>query len=140
MSDNQELRTLLDTVQTLTALQQHFSHVVPPHFAQYSQVLGLRHGTLSIATANGTLAAKLRQLAPDLVTRLQNRGCEVSVIRVKVQVTYATPPPRHEPRILTHTAQQQLHELSLSLSDTPLKQALEKFSLKANQADRESQD
>ncbi|MDP1941220.1 MAG: DUF721 domain-containing protein [Gallionella sp.] len=136
MSDNQELRTLLDTVQTLTALQQHFSHVVPPHFAQFSQVLGLRHGTLSIATANGTLAAKLRQLAPDIVIKLQNRGCEVSVIRVKVQVTYATPTPPHEPRLLTRTAQHQLHELSLSLGDTPLKQALEKFSQRKGQTSR----
>ncbi|OGT24946.1 MAG: hypothetical protein A3K00_09570 [Gallionellales bacterium RIFOXYD2_FULL_52_7] len=130
MSGNLELRALLNTVQTLAELQQHFAHVVPHHFAQFSQVLGLRHGTLSIATANGTLAAKLRQLAPDIAVKLQNRGCEVSVIRVKVQVTYAASPPKHAPRILTSTAQQQLHELSLSLNDSPLKQALEKFSQK----------
>ena len=128
MSGNLELRSLLDTVQTLEELQRHFAHVAPPNFAQSSQVLGLRHGTLSIATTNGTLAAKLRQLAPEMVTKLQDRGCEVSGIRVKVQVSYAPIPPMHTPRLLTNTAKHQLHELSESLGDSPLKQALEKFS------------
>lgn len=127
MSSNPELRSLFDTVQTLASLQQHFAHVAPPHFAPLCQVLGLRHGTLNIATANGTLAAKLRQLAPEMVIKLQNRGCEVSGIRVKVQVTYDISAPKPAVRTLTRTAQHQLHELSQSLSDSPLKQALEKL-------------
>lgn len=127
MSCNPELRSLLDTVQTLAELQRHFAHVAPPQFAQSSQVLGLRHGTLSIATTNGALAAKLRQLAPEIVAKLQNRGCEVSGIRVKVQVDYTPSAPKHTVRTLTKTAQHQLLELSQSLGDSPLKQALEKL-------------
>jgi hypothetical protein len=130
MNESNEMRSLLDTVQSLAALQRHFVQVAPGFFAQTSQVIGLRNGTLSIATSNGTVAAKLRQLAPDLVTQLQNRGCEVSVIRVKVQVSYAVPAVKPIPRLLTNNAQQQLHELSLSLKDSPLKLALEKFSKK----------
>ncbi len=130
MSNEPELRSLFNTVQTLSELQNHFARVVPPQFAQASQVLGLHNGTLNIATANGTMAAKLRQLAPELVAKLQNRGCEVSAIRVKVQVTYATRPPVRTPRRLTETAQQQLQELSYSLNDSPLKLALEKLSKK----------
>lgn len=130
MHDNAEMRSLLNTVQTLESLQRHFAQVTPPHFAQATQVLGLRQGTLSIAAANGALAAKLRQLAPDLVIQLQNRGCEVSGIRVKVQVNYAPLVTKPAPRLLSKTAQRQLHELSLSLNDSPLKQALEKFSQK----------
>jgi hypothetical protein len=128
MSDNAELRSLLNTAHTLTQLQRHFDRVAPSYFAQSCQVLGLRHGTLSIAAANGTLAAKLRQLAPELVSKLQDEGCEVSGIRVKVQVNYAVAPPHRKPRILTSTAKNQLHELSDRLADSPLKQALEKFS------------
>jgi len=130
MSSNQELSNLYSTVQTLTALQQHFSRVAPPHFAQASQILGLRHGTLSIAMSNGALAAKLRQLAPDIVTKLQNRGCEVSGIRVKVQVNYAPVQPKPVPRLLTQTAQSELLKLSAHLEDTPLKYALEKLAAK----------
>lgn len=129
MSESPELRSLLRTVQTLAELQQHFNQVAPPYFAQ-TQVLGLHQGTLNIAAANGTLAAKLRQLAPELVTKLQDRGCEVSGIRVKVQVSYAPAARKNTPRILTSTAQAQLHELSASLEDSPLKLALEKFSQK----------
>lgn len=128
MNEDPQLRSLLDTVHTLSGLQQHFDQVAPPYFAQSCQVLGLRQGTLSIATTNGTLAAKLRQMAPDMVNRLQDRGCEVSGIRVKVQVGYAAIPPKHTPRILTRKAKEQLHGLSESLIDSPLKQALEKFS------------
>lgn len=132
MSQNPELRTLLGTVQTLTELQRHFNRVAPPYFAQATQVLGLRQGTLSIAASNGTLAAKLRQLAPELVKKLQDSGCEVSGIRVKVQVSYAPAAHKPEQRILSRTAQKQLHELSASLKDSPLKQALEKFSKKTD--------
>jgi hypothetical protein len=128
MSDNPELRAILDTVQTLSSLQQHFCRVAPASFASSCQVLGLHQGTLSIATSNGTLAAKLRQLAPELVQKLQDRGCEVSGIRVRVQVSYTTVTPKNTPRILTKTAKQQLHKLSASLDDSPLKLALEKFS------------
>ncbi|MCX7193402.1 MAG: DciA family protein [Proteobacteria bacterium] len=130
MNGNPQLRSLLDSVQTLTALQQQFALVAPPYFALSSQVLGLHQGTLSIATSNGTLAAKLRQLAPELVTKLQDRGCEVSGIRVRVQVSYAPVVHKPPPRILSGAAQTQLHELSASLSDSPLKLALEKFSQK----------
>lgn len=128
MSENPELRSLLNTVQTLAELQRHFDLVAPAYIAQSSQILGLRQGTLSIATSNGTVAAKLRQLVPDLVTKLQDRGCEVSGIRVKVQVSYAPVVHSPAPRTLSDTAQLQLHALSLSLKDSPLKLALEKFS------------
>lgn len=127
MSDDPQLRSLLDTAQTLLNLQQHFAKVAPPYFAQSCQILGLRNGTLSIAVMNGTLAAKLRQLAPEIVGKLQDRGCEVSGIRVTVQVGYAAPPPKRTPRMLTSTAQHELLALSEHLGDTPLKHALEKL-------------
>lgn len=130
MSSNLEMRALLDTVQSLELLQKHFSQVAPPYFAQSTQMLGLRNGTLSIAAANGTLAAKLRQLAPELVSKLQNRGCEVNGIRVKVQVSYAPIVTKPTPRLLTNKACHALGELSASLDDSPLKKALEKFSRK----------
>lgn len=127
LSGNQEFRPLLEKAQTLSVLQRHFAGVAPPYLGQSSQVLSLQLGTLSIAVANSTIAAKLRQLAPELVVMLQNRGCEVSGIRVKVQVAYMRSAPRRPPRILTRKAQDALHELSQNLGDSPLKNALEKM-------------
>lgn len=129
LNGNQELRPLLAKAQALSALQHHFISVAPPHLAQSSQVqvLGLQLGTLSIAVANATVAAKLRQLAPEFTIMMQNRGCEVSGIRVKVQVSFDRLQPKPAPHKLSKTAQNALNELSLSLNDSPLKLALEKM-------------
>ena len=126
---NPELRPLLVKAQALSALQSHFISVAPPHLAQSSQVqvLSLQLGTLSVAVANATLAAKLRQLAPQLVILMQDRGCEVSGIRVKVQVSFDRLQPKPAPHKLSKTAQNAINELSLSLNDSPLKVALEKM-------------
>ena len=91
-------------------------------------MLGLHLGTLSIAVANATIAAKLRQLAPELATLLQGRGCEISGIRIKVQVSYIRSQPKMAPRKLGKTAQNALNELSHSLpDDSMLKLSLEKM-------------
>jgi hypothetical protein len=127
LSGNQELRPLLHKAQALSALHRHFISVAPPYLAQSSQVLGLQSGTLSIAVGNATFAAKLRQLAPELVVLLQNRGCEVSGIRVKVQVSFARSQPVAAPRKLGKTARDALHDLSQTMGDSPLGLALKKI-------------
>ncbi|HEX5364307.1 MAG TPA: DciA family protein [Gallionella sp.] len=125
-----ELRPLLNKAHTLSALQRQFASVAPAYLGQSSMVLGLQFGTLSIAVANSTVAAKLRQLAPELVVLLQNKGCEVSGIRVKVQVAYAAPQPQQRPRELSKTARNALNELGSNLDDSPLKQALQRMARK----------
>lgn len=127
-SDCHELLTLLTKVQTLSSLQSHFVSVTPDYLARSAQVLGLQHGQLNIAAANATVAAKLRHLAPELVALLQNRGCEVSGIRIKVQVSFDLPQPRHTPRKLSPTAQRTLQEFSNELGDSALKKALQRMS------------
>lgn len=126
-----ELRPLVSKAHALSALQRHFIKAAPPYLAQSCTVLGLQFGTLTIAAANATVAAKLRQLAPELVVLLQNRGCEVSGIRVKVQVGYSPPQPRQQPRELSRTARNALNNFSDSLNESPLKQALQRISRKA---------
>lgn len=127
LNGNQDLRALLTKVHILSDLQRHFTAVAPPYLTQSVQILGLQLGTLSVAVANATVAAKLRQLAPELVVLMQNRGCEVSGIRVKVQVSFDRLQPKPAPHKLSKTAQNALKELSQSLSDSPLKLALEKL-------------
>jgi len=118
--------------QTLAALQSHFIAAAQPHIALSAQVqvLGLQSGTLSIAVSNATIAAKLRQLAPELAAKLQNRGCEVSGIRVKVQVSFEPVHRKPSPRQLGKTAQHALKDLSLNLDRSPLKNALERMAQK----------
>jgi hypothetical protein len=132
LSSSQELRPLIVKAQTLSDLQIHYIAVAQPHLALSTQVqvLGLQLGTLSIAAANATIAAKLRQLAPEMVVKLQHRGCEVSGIRVKVQVSFDRGQRTPVPRKLSKTAQNALKGLSLNLDDSPLKSALERMALK----------
>jgi len=125
-----ELHSILDKARILSALQQHFVSVAP-QLAEASVVIGLQFGTLSIASTNATIAAKLRQLAPEIVTNLQNRECEVSGIRVKVQVAYNRAPPKAMQRKLGNSARNALHELGTTLkSDSPLKIAVENMAKK----------
>ena len=133
LNNEQELGPLLAKAQTLSALQRQFIRVAPAYLAQSGQVqvLGLQLGTLSIAAANATIAAKLRQIAPELTTLMQGMGCEVSGIRVKVQVSFDRLQPQ-APHQLSKTARNALDELSQNLDDnSPLKLALEKMARKA---------
>ena len=127
LGSNQELRPLLTKAQALSALQHHFTGVAPHNLAQSSQVLSLQSGTLNIAVGNAASAAKLRQLAPELVVMLKNRGCEVSGIRVKVQVVVGSRHAEHTHRKLGKTARNALNTLGQSMDDSPLKSALEKL-------------
>jgi len=124
LSGSPELRPLLTKAMALSALQRHFMDVAPPHFAPSSRVLSLQSGTLTVAVGNAAVAAKLRQLAPELVVMLQNRNCEVSRIHIKVQVSFVHSQPEAAPRKLSKTAQDALNELSQNLEDSPLRLAL----------------
>ncbi len=127
LNSNQELDPLLAKVQVLLDLQRHFISVAPPYLGQTCRVLGLQKGILSVSVANATIAAKLRQIAPELIPLLQSRVSEVSGIRVKVQVSYDAPPDLRRPRTLSTSAKKALNEFSQGLSDTPLKEALKKI-------------
>ena len=127
LNSNSELRPLLSKAQTLSQLQQQFNNVAPAYIAEVSQVTGLLYGLLRISIANNTVAAKLRQLAPELTIALKNNGCEVSGIQVKVQVAYAPPVAQHTPRVLSSKARQALNTLSETLEDSILKQSLQRM-------------
>lgn len=101
--------------------------VSPPGLAQSCRVLSLQSSTLTVAVGNTAVAAKLRQLAPELVVMLQNRSCEVSRIHVKVQVSFDYGQPETAPRKLGKTALDALDELSRNLGDSPLKLALKRM-------------
>ena len=129
LNGDQELRPLLAKARFLSDLQSQFISITPPDLAQSGQiqVLGLRLGMLSIAAANASVAAKLRQLAPEMAVLMRGMGHEVSGIRVKVQVSYDRHQAKPSPRLLSKTAQKTLVEFSRTLHESPLKLALEKM-------------
>jgi len=127
LNSSAELYALSAKARTLSTLQRRFVSVAPPYLAQCSQVTGFDDGQLSIAVSNATAAAKLRQLAPELIAKLNDKRCEVSKIRVRVQIDYPHPPPEPQPRLLGSGARKALEQLGQSLGDSPLKHAVERM-------------
>ena len=125
-STSKRLRSLADAARRLAQLQQVFLQHAPPSLTRSSRVSQLRAGTLFLLAENAAIAAKLRQLAPRLLTACQNQGVEVTSIRVEVQVGEASPrvdTPRKAKPLGVETIEH-LQHLAASLEDSPLKQAL----------------
>jgi hypothetical protein len=114
-------------VQQLRAFQLHYEKIAPPSLLRASHVLLIEHGILTLAADNGAVAAKLRQLIPELIRQLGLDGCEVTGIQVRVQV--ALPPAIHatHPSTMSLEGKQKLAELASTLSDSPLKSALQRL-------------
>ena len=127
LASNQELRQLSSKAKQITALQRHYESIAPLNLTRSSQVLRLHQQTMVIAANNGAVAAKLRQMSAELISLFQARGCEVTLIQIKVQVTI---PPRitaPEPRKLGKSARDALNRLDDNLADSPLKTALRRL-------------
>lgn len=124
---SQELRQLSHQVDQLLILQRHYEQITPPALVRASHVVQIDQKTLFVAADNGTVAAKLRQLAPELTQLLQNRGYEITGIQIRVQVALPITmrPPR--PTSLSTTGRQQLVDLTVKLRDSPLKAALQRL-------------
>lgn len=125
-----ELRQLSGKAGQLLALQRHYEQIAPVSLIRYSRVLQLERQILTLAANNGAIAAKLRQLAPELTRQLQNLGCEVTGIQVRVQVTLPAAENTLPPPQLSATGRKRLIELAVELPDSPLKSALQRLALK----------
>ena len=82
---------------------------------------------LTLAANNSAVAAKLRQMAPELITQLQLHGCEVTGIQVRVQVGFQPAKHPNTPASVSTEGKQQLSDLAASLKDSPLKMALQRL-------------
>lgn len=130
LSNSEEFRAIIGKAQGLCDLQRQFITIAPANLAPYCQVLSLEFGTLTIATGNAIIGAKLRQLTPQLVADMQKGGNQVSGIRVKVQVSYPKPAAPKTMRRLSPKVLNTLNNFTAELADSPLKDALHKLSLK----------
>jgi len=126
IANSGNLQTLTRKAQRLKDLQLLLFEASPPLLAAASRVADLRSGTLFVVSDNAAVAAKLRQLAPRLLSHIRGQANEVTGIRVDVQVKphkikaeddFTKPP-------LPPDAIQKIERLSGSLPPSPLKSAL----------------
>ena len=132
-SDN--LRALADEARRIAQLQQVFLKAAPQSLTQACCVKQLRAGTLFLLAENAAIAAKLKQLAPRLLTSYQKQGLEVTSIRVEVQVREGAPEAdsRRASKRLSLEAIGNLEGLAAGLEESPLKQALTRLAARQRQ-------
>lgn len=119
-----EQKQLMLKLQQLQVLQRCYAQLAPPSLRQASRLIGARHQHLLIAAENGAVAAKLRQITPELTRLFQAAGHEVTGIQIRVQVGVSSPQAKNPPRRLAPQNKHQLSELAKKIEPGPLKEAI----------------
>ena len=107
-------------------------NVSPENLAQCSHAYRLKDKQLSVFADNNAVAAKIKLLIPSLLIKLEKQGCEVTAIRVKVQVKSTPETPTKPVKKLSHHAATELTILAEKLTGTSLGDALARLAKKAN--------
>jgi hypothetical protein len=121
---NAALREFARKGRKLAALDRLFRQAIPPSLARASRVIGVEQGMLKVGADNSAIAAKLRQLAPQILLRIQEADAEVTGILVKVQVGQPPRTRQREVPVLSKAGAEEIAELASTLRNSPLKSAL----------------
>jgi hypothetical protein len=124
-----DLATIQQAAKRIAAMQQLFSQCIATDLAPYCRVIHYFNGQITVLASNSAIAAKLKQLAPTLLKRLEKQRPEVNGIRIQVQVTDLAPksPPKSVKKPLTIDSIQEFESLSSQVKDQHLREALIKF-------------
>lgn len=113
------------------AAQKIWEAIAPDNLAQLSHAIGIKNKQFTVYAANNTVAAKIKLFIPSLLIKLEKQDCEVTAIRVKVQVK-STPSPKPKAiRKLSNNAANSLNVLAEKISGTPLADALARLAKKS---------
>lgn len=125
--DNAELHALTDEARKLTGLQKIWEGIVPAALQPYTRAGGVKHRRITVFADNGAIAAKLKLLSPTLLKNLQNKGVEVTSIRIEVQVQSQRRAAPHVAREISSKAAASLTDFAENLPDSPLRQVLQRL-------------
>ena len=136
LRQNPELAPLRERMQQVGRLQGRFRSVVPVELASSSRVCAVDGTTVVVRADNAPVAAALKALAPRLLAGLNTAGPgknslknkrdqELTALRVEVQV--AAPPLPRTVRAREPLPVERLAEVAAHLSDSPLKDSLERI-------------
>lgn len=111
------------TLETHTA-QKIWAAIAPDNLAQFSHASSIKNHQLTLFANNNAVAAKIKLLIPSLLIKLEKQECEVTAIRVKVQVKSAPQPKPEVLKKLSPLAAKQLKQLGEKMPGTALGDAL----------------
>lgn len=122
-----DCRDLLSRAGESARLQETLKATLPPQLADAFSLGILREGSLTLYTSNASIAAKLKQILPTLLKKLQKRGYQITVIRVAVQAyTHSGNVDKiavRKPEI-SQAGLDSLNQLATALPDSALKAAV----------------
>ena len=118
LRSHDKMSAILPTVARLAALQKDCEAVLPALF-EICSVMHYDANQLVLSTPNAAMASKLKQQLPKLQDALLQRGWQISVIRLKVQVgKVVEKQPLAKNLVLPRQAISALAELKESLEKT----------------------
>ncbi len=126
-----ELAALNARNQKTQAAQKIWGAIVPDNLAQFSHASSIKNQQFTVFADNNAVAAKIKLLIPSLLIKLEKQECEVTAIRVKVQVKSTPQPKPATLKKLSPSAVTQLQQLGKKLSGTTLGDALIKLAKNA---------
>ncbi|MCY7389515.1 MAG: DciA family protein [Burkholderiales bacterium] len=142
LRENETLLPFHEQLRQISGLQKTFVDALPPGLSESCRIATVEGSTIIVATANGAVAAKLKQMLPRLLGSFREtigenkkQYQEVTGISVIVQPEFFVaemPPKLAPPRAPIPTAK--LAELAESLGDSPLKTTLEALANKRQRA------
>lgn len=123
-----ELQGLTRQVKRLSALQGTLAEALPANLAASVALAVAETGELLLYADNGAVATKLKHLAPRILIFLQQRGVEVTGIRVQVQAGIRHNPLPQKQILLSPEGRKAIQDLAKRIESSPLKSALEQLS------------
>jgi hypothetical protein len=126
-----ELIALNARNQQTQVAQKIWEAIAPDNLARFSHVSSIKNQQFTVFADNNAVAAKIKLLIPSLLIRLEKQECEVTAIRVKVQVKSTPQPKLKTQKKLSPIAATHLQQLGKVLSGTALGDALVKLAKNA---------
>ena len=114
------------------AAQKIWVEIAPDNLAQLSHAASIKNQQFTIFANNNVVAAKIKLFMPSLLIKLEKLGCEVTSIRVKVQVKSS---PQAKPKVIKKISSKaglDLQLLAKKLAGSPLGDILSKLAKKAD--------
>jgi hypothetical protein len=142
MGEDEIIAPVLKRAELIAHLQKIYTDAIPTHLKVSSRVAAMEGSTLVVATANGAVAAMLKQMLPRLLERFrenQKQEQEVTVIRVIVQPEVLGPDagqnrPANRASSAAPMPDSNLSALAETLAESPLKEAVKRIQQRRKRA------
>jgi hypothetical protein len=133
-----ELQALSHKAGRLSALRALLAQSLPANLADATATAITETGELLLFADNGAVAAKLKQLTPRIMVFFRQRGIEVNVIRVQVQVGLRSKPLPQKQIFMSAGGGKAIGTLAGKIRDPELRAALQRLARRAPRSDDEN--